>query len=128
MMKKTLLMSALFLLSCSVGGCFVVIGNRSEKCPPDYTKDPQVAATIAEIDAVSKLSFESHRVKAYKAIASRPNLGPRERMHLMDAVNKHLSFDSHRQEVLMILLENRPQRTEEAAVSESCIETQQGEL
>ena len=73
-MKKTLLISALLLLACRVGGCFVVIGNSSEKCPPNCPKDPQVAATIAEIDAVSKQAFESNRVELYKAIASRLRL------------------------------------------------------
>ena len=128
MMKKMLVASALLLFLCSVSGCFVVIGNSSEKCPPNWPKDPQVAATIAEIDAVSKLHFEPNRVEAYKAIASRPNLGPRERTHLMNAINKHLHFEPNRQEVLMILLENRPQRTEEAAASQPRMKTLQDEL
>ena len=126
-MKRALLVSLLVFVAINLAGCFVVVGN-TQKCPPDCSKDPEVAATIAEINAVSKLHSEFNRLAAYKTIAARPDLRPKERIHLMDAINKNLNSEFSRQQVLMILLKNRPQPAEDVALTEDCEPSSQNEL
>lgn len=99
-MKKGLLVVGLFVSVLWVGGCIVFVGEetRGHRESSD--------ATIAEIDAVGKLSFDSERKKGYERIAAREGLGAAAQVHLVEAVLDKLSFDSAKEEVLLTLIAN----------------------
>jgi len=62
--------------------------------------------TIAEIEAVGKLLFDSDREQAYKRIAARQGLSAEAQVHLVEAVLGRLSFDNAKEDVLLKLIEN----------------------
>lgn len=136
-MRKTAFVGTLFIASVLLNGCIIVSSNKTqtppETCP---APTPQTNATIAEIDAVSKLASDSARARIYKAIAERPGLSPQERIHLTKAVTTHLASHSDREKVLMALVNNHPPvpqpaskqpvsctaETEDAAPNEAAVE------
>ena len=63
-------------------------------------------ATIAEIDAIGKLSFDSERKKGYERIAAREGLAAAAQVYLAEAVLSKLSFDNAKEQVLLTLIEN----------------------
>jgi len=83
-----------------VGGCVIFVGEetRGHRGGSD--------ATIAEIDAVGKLSFDSERKDGYERIAERQGLSPGAQVHLVEAVLGKLSFDNAKEQVLLTLIEN----------------------
>jgi hypothetical protein len=88
-----------------IGGCVVVVSEEKR-----HPRRPQVVypadATIEEIDAVGKLSFDSSRHAAYKRIAERPALSDPAQIHLVEAVFANLSFESAKEDVLLTLIKN----------------------
>lgn len=104
-MKKSLLAVGLFVSAVCLAGCLVIFSEETRG--PD---EPPVCApideTIAEIDAVSKLSFDSDRQQGYKRIAERTELSPDAQIYLVEAVFEKLSFDNAKEEVLLTLIEN----------------------
>ncbi len=96
-MKISLIIFALFVSASWLGGCAVLVDKRAEG---------SADATVAEIDAVGKLSFDSERKKGYERIAERDGLSPESQIYLVEAVLKKLSFDNAKEEVLLTLIAN----------------------
>jgi hypothetical protein len=87
-------------------GCMVVVKDE-HRAPP--APDPQCAVaadTIAQIDAAGKMSFDSDKESAYKAIARRNHLCDAPQVHLVMAVFRELSFENSKESVLMTLIGN----------------------
>ena len=99
-MKKGLLVVGLVVSALCLGGCIVFVGEETRGNRRDSD------ATIAEIDAVGKLSFDSERKRGYERIAERQGLSPRAQVHLVEAVLGKLSFDNAKEQVLLTLIEN----------------------
>ena len=111
-MRKTTFVGSLFIVSVLLSGC-IVVSSSKKQLPPQETKSPcvqtpQVSATMAEIDAAGKLTSQSARANIYMAIAQRPGLAPQERIHLTNAITMHLTSQSDKEEVLLILVNNHP--------------------
>lgn len=111
-MKKQLL-----ILVASIGltaGCVVSIGGKHETPPPAPAPTmppgpPPTAAetaTIAEIDAATRLSFDNQRLEALSRIARRPDLGTAPLTHLVHAAYRSLSFDNQKVELLKLIVAN----------------------
>ncbi|MHC4168157.1 MAG: hypothetical protein ACYSWQ_14465 [Planctomycetota bacterium] len=96
-MKISLIVFALFVSASWLGGCAVFVDKGAEG---------SAEATIAEIDAVSKLSFASERKEAYEEIAVREGLTARAQVRLIEAILDNLAHDSAKQEVLLTLIAN----------------------
>ena len=97
-MKRMLLVIGLATMTASITGCVVSIGSgthtRSSPPPPVVVTDSPEAATIAEIDAASKLNLDSSRLQALTQIAERPSLGQAAQVHLVNVAFRNLNFDS----------------------------------
>jgi len=105
-MRRTLLFGTLVLSAMWLGGCIVII-SEEKRYPnePDEICVP-ANATIEEIDAVTKLAFESSRRGAYRRIAERQGLSDPAQAHLVQAVFDNLSLESSREEILLTLIKN----------------------
>ena len=99
-MKNSLIVVGLVVSVLCVGGCIVFVGEETRGHRGDSD------ATIAEIDAVGKLSFDSERKKGYERIAERQGLSPGAQVHLVEAVLGKLSFDNAKEQVLLTLIDN----------------------
>ena len=96
-MKISLIVFALFVSALLLGGCTLFVDKGTEG-----SED----ATVAEIDAVSKLSFASERKEGYERIAVREGLTARAQVRLIEAILDNLAHDSAKQEVLLTLIAN----------------------
>jgi len=96
-MKISLIVFALFVSASWLGGCAVLVDKGTEG---------SADATVAEIDAVSKLSFASERQEGYERISLREGLAARAQVRLVDAILDNLAHDSAKQEVLLTLIAN----------------------
>ena len=94
----------LIVLVICLGSCVVIVDEetRGPGGPVVYSPDD----TIAEIDAVGKLPFDSDREQGYKRIAARQGLSPGAQVHLVEAALGRLSFDNAKEDVLLTLIEN----------------------
>jgi hypothetical protein len=99
-MRNGLLVVELVVLMLFAGGCDVFVGDEARRARVGS------GATIAEIDAVGELSFDSERTKGYEHIAAREGLGAAAQVHLVEAVLDKLSFDNAKEQVLLTLIEN----------------------
>ena len=104
-MNKSLLVVGLFVSAIYLGGCIVIVDEetRDPSRPGAYSPDDE---TIAEIDAVGKLSFDSDRKQGYKRIAAREGLSAEAQVHLVEAALGRLSFDNAKESVLLTLIAN----------------------
>ena len=104
MMNKNLLIVGFFIPAMFLNGCIVVLDDETREPggPGIYLPDD----TIAEIDAVGKLPFDSDREQAYKRIAARQGLSAEAQVHLVEAALGRLSFDNARESVLLTLIDN----------------------
>ena len=107
-MRKKMFISCLVLLPILLSGCIIISSNKTPAPPQECAETPQTNTTIAEIDAAGKLISQSAQANVYKAIARRPGLSPQERIHLTNAVSKHLISESAKEEILLILVNNHP--------------------
>ncbi|MHC4118974.1 MAG: hypothetical protein ACYSWO_15875 [Planctomycetota bacterium] len=96
-MKKGLLAIALFVSVLSLSGCSVLVDDQTAELSD---------ATIAEIDAVGELSFDSEKKQRYERIAAREGLPVLAQVHLVEAVLENLAYDSVKQQVLLTLIAN----------------------
>ena len=103
-MNKNLLIVGFFILAMFLNGCIVVLDEetRGPGRPGTHLPDD----TIAEIDAVGKLSFDSDREQGYKRIAAREGLSAEAQVHLVAAVYRQLSFENAKEDVLLALINN----------------------
>ena len=99
-MKNSLIVVELVVSMLCVGGCTVFVGEeaRAHRAGSD--------ATIAEIDAIGKLSFDSERKEGYERIAVREGLTARAQVRLIEAILDNLAHDSAKEQVLLTLIEN----------------------
>jgi len=110
-MKKVILLVGLLTVIAAVGGCVAVVGNTTDADGESHfwgAKQLKICATMAEIDAVGKLSSESAKVEGYKTIASRSSLRGCERIYLIKTLEKSSLSESARQDVLLTLVSNEP--------------------
>lgn len=73
---------------------------------PSGPLSPADAATIAEIDAASRLSFDGARKDSLSQVAERPGLSPVAQVHLINVAYRSLSFDAAKVELLRKLIAN----------------------
>lgn len=107
-MKTRWLSVALAGMILWVQGCVMIMGGHHREAPdaPErYGADPE-DPTVAEIGAVSKLSFDNNRQEAYKRIAGREDISEGAQVYLVAAVFKHLSFENAKMDVLLTLIGN----------------------
>ena len=104
-MNRSLLVVGLLVSAICLGGCIFIVDEetRGPNRPRTYSPDDE---TIAEIDAVGKLSFDSDREQGYKRIAARQGLSAEAQVHLVEAALGRLSFDNAKEDVLLTLIEN----------------------
>lgn len=99
-----------------VSGCVVSIGGNDKPHPrneipkpspvvvvPSNTED---TATLAEIDAIAKLSFDNGKKDGFVAVASRPGISHGVQVHLVNTSLRSLSFDGSKVDVLLPLIQN----------------------
>ena len=97
-MKISLIVFTLFVSASWLGGCTVFVDKGTEG---------SADVTVAEIDAVSKLSFASERKEGYGRIAVREGLTTQAQVRLIEAILDNLAHDSAKQEVLLTLIANQ---------------------
>jgi hypothetical protein len=102
MMNRSLLVVGLLVSAICLGGCIVIVDEETRR-PRPYRPDDE---TIAEIDAVGKLSFDSDRKQGYERIAAREGISAEAQVHLVEAALGKLSFDNAKEDVLLTLIEN----------------------
>ena len=71
-----------------------------------FAEDTPLAATIAEIDAVSRLHSDSGKYEGFKAIAGREPLRTEAQVHLVKPIFKSLYSESDKADVLVTLINN----------------------
>ena len=104
-MKKSLLAVTLMILAACLAGCLVIVDEET-RGPKDRPPEP-TERTIAEIDAVSKLTFDSDKREGYKRIAARAGISPDAQVYLVEATFAKLVFDNAKEDVLLTLIGNR---------------------
>jgi len=105
-MRNGLWLVGLVAALVCIGGCALIITDESKR-PDDVRREyPTADETIYEIDAVSRLSFDSDRHQGYKRIATRVGLSDAAQAYLAGAVFDSLSFDSAKEDVLVTLIGN----------------------
>ena len=102
----------LLLLPCLavlLSGCIISIGSR-RKCPPQQPPVEVAMAdlcpTIAEINAVSKLSLETDKERFYVKIASRPGLSEPAQVALVKAAYRNLRLETSKERLLLAIIGN----------------------
>lgn len=103
-MNRSLLVVGLFVSAICLGGCIVIVDEETREPSGSGIHSPD--DTIAEIDAVGKLSFDSDREQGYERIAARQGLSAEAQVHLVEAALGRLSFDNAKEDVLLTLIEN----------------------
>jgi len=90
-----------------LAGCLEDIGTAYNDLTKGWiVEDTALAATIAEIDAVSRLHSDSAKFEGFKAIAAREGLRAEAQAHLVKPVYESLYSDSDAEEVLLTLINN----------------------
>lgn len=97
-------------------GCVVSIGGNDKSHRRDEVPKPSPvvivpgnpadSATLAEIDAISKLSFDNGKRDGFRTVASRAGISPGVQVHLVNTTLRSLSFDAGKTEVLVELTKN----------------------
>jgi hypothetical protein len=72
--------------------------------PPPASYSPADTATLAEIDAAARLSFDASRQQALLQIATRPTLSSPVQVHLVNTAYRGISFDAGRIEILRAVI------------------------
>jgi hypothetical protein len=112
-MRKAVLLVLVIGLVVGMCGCIVSIGGECSKCGKrDIVNYGEMTATMAEIEAVGSLISEESKAEGYRALAQRGNLSEAERICLIKAVEDNLITDSNKEEILMVLIQNRPKKEE----------------
>lgn len=104
-MGKVVLTCGFVLMALCMQGCVVIDSNEETVSSHPGPVEPG-DLTIREIDAVAKLSFDNSRQASYNDIAQRDGLSDRAQVHLVEAVFKHLSFETMKVDVLLTLIKN----------------------
>ncbi|MFO1500278.1 MAG: hypothetical protein U1G07_18140 [Verrucomicrobiota bacterium] len=107
------ILSALLLASLiPLTGC-INLSFGSRKAPegpaivvPSVPLAPGDSATIAEIDAASKLTFDSAKKEALSQLAERHALSPAAQVHLVNVTYRRVTFDEAKVDILRTLIAN----------------------
>jgi hypothetical protein len=94
---------AVLLLTGCVG---VVIGRQSPPPAPTMPLNAADAATVAEIDAAARLTFDNQKLESLKQIAQRRELSPVAQLSLVDAGYSCLTFDNQKVDLLRAIIAN----------------------
>jgi len=106
-MKAFVLAVGAILAVSGLAGCLEDIGaGYNDLTEGWFVDDTSLAATIAEIDAVSKLHSDSGKYEGFKAIAGRRPLRSEAQVHLVKPIFKGLYSESDKADVLVTLINN----------------------
>jgi len=106
-MKAFVLTVGAILVVSGLAGCLEDISTGYNDLTEGwFVEDTALAATIAEIDAVSRLHSDSGKYEGFKAIAGRRTLRTQAQVHLVKPVFKNLYSESDKADVLLTLINN----------------------
>lgn len=105
-MGRIVFSSGLLILTLSLSGCVVAIGNSGHKHDPDCVHVHDTDSVIAEIDAAGKLFSDSDKADIYTAIAQRQGLSSKAQSYLVKEAFRHLFSESSKEKVVLALIEN----------------------
>jgi len=106
-MRAIILFAWICLAVLMLGGCLEDIGaGYNDLTEGWFVEDTELAATIAEIDAVSKLHSDSGKYEGFKTIAGREPLRSEAQVYLVKPVFKNLYSESDKEDVLVTLINN----------------------
>ncbi len=105
-MGRIVFLSGLLILTLSLSGCVIAIGNRGHKHDPDCVHVHDTDSVIAEIDAAGRLFSDSDKADIYTAIAQRQMLSSKAQSYLVKEAFRHLFSESSKEKVILALIEN----------------------
>ena len=104
-MSRIVFASGLLIITLSLSGCVVAIGNSGRKHDPDCVHVHDTDSVIAEIDAAGRLFSDPDKADIYTAIAQRQGLSSKAQSHLVKEAFRHL-FSEPSKEKVIALIEN----------------------
>ncbi len=105
-MGRIVFLSGLLILTLSLSGCIVAIGNSGRKHDPDYIHVHDTDSVIAEIDAAGRLFSDSDKADIYTAIAQRQGLSSKAQSYLVKETFRRIFSESSKEKVIIVLIEN----------------------
>jgi hypothetical protein len=102
---KTLCILGAVAVTVLTGCVGIAIGRRGVP-PPPAVESTAAAATIAEIDAAARLSFDNQKLQCLKQIAQRRELPPVAQVHLVNVGYSCLAFDNQKVDLLRAVIAN----------------------
>ncbi len=105
-MGRVVFLSGLLILTLSLSGCIVAIGNSGRKHDPDCVHVHDTDSVISEIDAAGRLFSDSDKADIYTAIAQRKGLSSKAQSYLVKEAFRHLFSESSKEKVILALIEN----------------------
>ena len=105
-MGRIVFSSGLLILTLSLSGCIIAIGNSGRKHDPDCVHVHDTDSVIAEIDTAGKLFSDSDKTDIYTAIAQRQGLSSKAQSYLVKETFGHLFSESSKEKVIITLIEN----------------------
>ena len=105
-MGRIVFASGLLILTLSLSGCVVAIGNSGRKHDPDCVHVHDTDSVIAEIDAAGRLFSDSDKADIYTAIAQRQGLSSKAQSYLVKESFRHLFSEPSKEKVILALVEN----------------------
>jgi hypothetical protein len=106
MRTVVLIITAGFVVMILVGCLEDISTGYNDLTEGWFVEDTALAATIAEIDAVSKLHSDSGKFEGFKVIAAREELRSKAQVHLVKPVYEGLYSELDAEEVLLVLINN----------------------
>lgn len=89
-----------------LSGCVITVGGGGDSPQGRHPRRGSDAATLAEIDAASDLTFNDEKEKTFIGIASRPYLSGEAQGYLVQKAMQSLVFDDSKRDVLLALVNN----------------------
>lgn len=106
-MRNMVFVVVLISMLMGVSGCVdELVAWGSDKSTDIFGRDMALVATLAEIDAVSKLKSDEGRFEGFNTIAGRSGLQVEAQVHLVKKVYGTLYFDNAKVDVLLVLIAN----------------------
>jgi len=97
--RNGILVLVLTASTVCLAGCLIISTDEDVTCVADDQ-------TIAEIKAISKLSFDADKQRAYKRIAAREGLSEAAQVHLVNEALNNLSFEAAKEDIVLTLIRN----------------------
>lgn len=105
-MSRLVFSSGLLILTLSLSGCVVAIGNSGRKHDPDCVHVHDTDSVIAEIDAAGRLFSDPDKADIYTAIAQRQGLSSKAQSYLVKEAFRRLFSEPSKEKVILALVEN----------------------